>query len=68
MVKRDDTLVLRTVSAEVGRVLQSPTPVEEKLALLADYVSDAFGETPHPPLYQWRDGVAASRARLMLPL
>jgi hypothetical protein len=53
MVKRDDTLVLRTVPAEVGRVLQSPTPtVEEKLALLADYVSDAFGEMA--PLYQWR--------------
>jgi hypothetical protein len=54
MVKRDDTLVLRTVPAEVGRVLQSPTPtVEEKLVLLADYVSDAFGEMA-PLLYQWR--------------
>ena len=51
MVKRDDTLVLRTVPAEVGRVLQSPTPtVEEKLVLLADYVSDAFGEMA-PLLY-----------------
>lgn len=53
MVKRDDTLVLRTVPAEVGRVLQSPTQtVEEKLVQLADYVSDAFGEMARL-LYQW---------------